>query len=191
MENLLLLFAGTVLINNFVLARFLGVCPYLGVSRQVDTAFGMGLATTFVMVIASVFTYLIYHLLLIPFGLEYLQIVAFILVISSLVQVLELFMQKMSPSLYRALGIFLPLITTNCAIMGLALLIIQEGYQFLEALVFALGAGVGFTLAIVLIAGIREQLDIADIPYALRGGAITLIIAGLMALAFSGLAGVV
>lgn len=191
MENLLLLFAGTVLINNFVLARFLGVCPYLGVSRQVDTAFGMGLATTFVMVIASVFTYLIYHFLLIPFGLEYLEIVAFILVISSLVQVVELFMQKVSPTLYRALGIFLPLITTNCAIMGLALLVIQEGYQFIEALVFALGAGVGFTLAIVLIAGIREHLDIADIPYALRGGAITLIIAGLMALAFSGLAGVV
>ncbi len=191
MENLLLLFAGTVLVNNFVLARFLGVCPYLGVSRQVDTAFGMGLATTFVMVIASVFTYLIYHFLLIPFGLEYLEIVAFILVISSLVQVVELFMQKVSPTLYRALGIFLPLITTNCAIMGLALLVIQEGYQFIEALVFALGAGVGFTLAIVLIAGIREHLDIADIPYALRGGAITLIIAGLMALAFSGLAGVV
>ncbi len=191
MENLLLLFAGTVLVNNFVLARFLGVCPYLGVSRQVDTAFGMGMATTFVMVIASVVTFLIYHLLLVPFGLEYLEIVAFILVISSLVQIVELFLQKMSPTMYRAMGIFLPLITTNCAIMGLALLIVQEGYNFVEALVFALGAGVGFTLAIVLIAGIREHLEIADIPHSLRGGAITLIIAGLMALAFSGLAGLV
>ena len=179
------------MVNNFVLVRFLGVCPYLGVSKQVDTAFGMGMATTFVMLLASIVTFFIYHSILIPFELEYLQTVSFILVISSLVQVVEIFMQKVSPALYRALGIFLPLITTNCAILGLALLIIQEGYDFIQAIVFALGAGVGFTLAIVLIAGIREQLEIADIPRALQGGAITLIVAGLMALAFGGLAGVV
>ncbi len=191
MENLLLIFAGTVLVNNFVLAQFLGICPYLGVSRQVDTAFSMGMAVTFVMTMAAMVTFFIQNYLLIPLGLEYLQTVSFILVIASLVQLVEIFLRKVSPVLYRALGIFLPLITTNCAIMGLALLIPREGYNFIEAIVFALGAGVGFTLAIVLMAGLREQLEMSDMPQALRGGAITLIMAGLMAMAFMGFAGVI
>lgn len=191
MNELILLFIGTVLVNNFVLHRFLGICPYLGVSRQMDTAFSMGMATIFVMTMASMVTYFIYNQILIPYGLEYLQTVSFILVIASLVQLVEMFVRKVSPALYKALGIFLPLITTNCAIMGLALLISQEGYNFVEGIVFALGAGAGFTLAIVLMAGIREQLETADMPESLKGGAITLIIAGIMALAFTGFSGVI
>lgn len=188
--DLALIFVATVLVNNFVLAQFLGICPYLGVSKKVDTAFSMGMATIFVMTITAVVTYFIHYQILIPLGLEYLQTVSFILVIASLVQLVEIFIRKVSPVLYRALGIFLPLITTNCAIMGLALLIPREEYTFIEGVVFSLGAGVGFTLAIVVMAGMREKLDFADMPGALKGGAITLIIAGIMALAFSGFAGV-
>ncbi len=191
MTNLLLIFVATVLINNFIFSKFLGICPYLGVSKKIDTALSMGMATTFVMVMTAIVTYLLQQFVLVPLGLEYLQTVSFILVIASLVQLVEMFIKKVSPVLYQALGIFLPLITTNCAILGLALLIPLEGYNFIESVVFALGGGVGFTLAIVIMAGIREQLEFADIPVALQGGAITLIIAGLLALAFSGFAGVI
>ncbi len=191
MTNLLLIFVATVLINNFIFSKFLGICPYLGVSKKIDTALSMGMATTFVMVMTAIVTYLLQQFVLVPLGLEYLQTVSFILVIASLVQLVEMFIKKVSPVLYQALGIFLPLITTNCAILGLALLIPLEGYNFIESVVFALGGGVGFTLAIVVMAGIREQLEFADIPVALQGGAITLIIAGLLALAFSGFAGVI
>lgn len=191
MTNLLLIFVATVLINNFIFSKFLGICPYLGVSKKIDTALSMGMATTFVMTMTAIVTYLLQQFVLVPLGLEYLQTVSFILVIASLVQLVEMFIKKVSPVLYQALGIFLPLITTNCAILGLALLIPLEGYNFIESVVFALGGGVGFTLAIVIMAGIREQLEFSDIPVALQGGAITLIIAGLLALAFSGFAGVI
>lgn len=191
MTKLLLIFAATALINNFIFSRFLGICPYLGVSKKIDTALSMGLATTFVMVMTAMVTYFLQNYVLIPYGLEFLQTVSFILVIASLVQLVEMFIKKVSPVLYQALGIFLPLITTNCAILGLALLIPMEGYNFVESIVFALGGGGGFTLAIVIMAGIREQLEFADVPKALEGSAITLIIAGLLALAFSGLAGVI
>ncbi len=174
--------------NNFVLMQFLGICPFLGVSKEVPTAFSMGLATTFVMTSSSIVVWVIENLILIPLGIEYLRYIAFILVISSFVQLTELFVKKVSPALYKALGIFLPLITTNCAILGLALLISRKGHNFIESIVFGLGAGVGFTLAIVIMAGIRERLEFANVPKSLQGAPITLITAGLMALAFSGLA---
>ncbi|AZR73296.1 electron transport complex subunit RsxA [Anoxybacter fermentans] len=189
--DLLLIFVASVLVNNFVLSRFLGICPFLGVSKQVETAFSMGMATTFVMTITAMCAYFIQNYILVPLNLEYLQYVSFILVIASLVQLVEMFIKKVSPVLYKALGIFLPLITTNCAILGLALLIPLKGYGFMQSTVFGLGAGAGFTLAIVLIAGIRETLQFADIPEALKGVPITLIVAGLMALAFMGFSGLI
>ena len=152
MFELFLILISAVFVNNFVLARFLGICPFLGVSKKVDTAFGMGMAVIFVMTVASVVTWFIQYLILIPFGIEYLQTIAFILVIASLVQLVEMVIQKTSPVLYQSLGIFLPLITTNCAVLGVAVLNIQKSYNFLESVVFALGAGLGFTLAMVLVA---------------------------------------
>jgi electron transport complex protein RnfA len=189
--EILTILISAVLIKNFVLYYFLGICPFLGVSKKLDSALSMGLAVTFVMSITAVVSWLINHLILIPYGLDYLQIVSFILVIASLVQLVEMFIRKISPPLYQALGIYLPLITTNCAIMGLALLAARKNYAFIESVVFGVGSGIGFTLAIVLMAAIREQLDLADVPEPLKGAGITLIVAGLMALAFSGFAGMI
>jgi electron transport complex protein RnfA len=183
------IFISAVLVQNFVLYYFLGICPFLGVSRKIDSAVSMGLAVTFVMTITAVVSWLINNLILIPYDLGYLQIVSFILVIASLVQLVEMFIRKISPPIYQALGIYLPLITTNCAIMGLALIAALNEYSFVETVIFGFGSGIGFTLAIVLMAGIREQLDLADVPEPLRGAGIALIVAGIMALAFNGFIG--
>jgi electron transport complex protein RnfA len=191
MVELLLILISAVFVNNFVLARFLGICPFLGVSKKVETALGMGMAVIFVLTVASVVTWFIQYLILIPFGIEYLQTIAFILVIAALVQLVEMVIQKTSPVLYQSLGIFLPLITTNCAVLGVAVLNIQKDYSFLEAVVFALGAGLGFTLAMVLFAGLRERLELCPVPKSFRGTAIALITAGLLSLAFMGFAGLV
>ncbi|PKL39744.1 MAG: electron transport complex subunit RsxA [Spirochaetae bacterium HGW-Spirochaetae-1] len=184
----------TIFINNYVLSQMLGLCPFLGVSKKLDSALGMGLAVIFVMVMASFFTYLIYKFILIPYEIVYLSTISFILVIAALVQLVEMVIQKVSPSLYQALGIFLPLITTNCAVLGVALLNINSGFitskmGLLESVVQGLGAGLGFTLALLLMAGIRERLELADIPKNLKGLPITFITAGLLALAFLGFSG--
>jgi electron transport complex protein RnfA len=187
--NVVLIFLSAALINNLVLAYFLGICPFLGVSKRLDTAVNMGLATTFVMTLAAVITWLINNLILIPFELPFLQNVTYIITIASLVQLVEMFIRKTSPSLYRSLGIFLPLITTNCAILGLALFAALRAYTLIECLSFGLGGGVGFTLALVIMAGIREELEFADVPDALKGAPMTLLVAGMLALAFMGFAG--
>lgn len=184
----------TVFINNYVLSRTLGLCPFIGVSKRIDSAVGMGFAVVFVMTIASFFTYIIYKYILIPFEITYLRTIAFILVIASIVQLVEMIINKVSPALYQALGIFLPLITTNCAVLGVAVLNIESGFVdanfgLLKALLQGFGAGVGFTLALVLMAGIREKLEIADIPENLKGMPISFILAGLLSLAFLGFAG--
>jgi len=189
--ELFVIFIGAALVNNFVLARFLGICPFLGVSRRLETAFGMGMAVIFVMTLASVGTNIVYTYVLLPLGLGFLQIIAFILIIASLVQLVETVLQKAVPTLYKGLGIYLPLITTNCAILGLALLNVLKSYNLLKAIVFALGAGMGFTLALLLMAGIRQKLVFADVPKSLKGVPIALIIAGLMSLAFFGFSGLV
>ncbi len=189
--ELIAILISAILINNFVLHYFLGICPFLGVSKKIDSALSMGLAVTFVMTITAVVSWMINHWILIPYKLDYLQIVSFILVIASLVQLVEMFIRKISPPLYQALGIYLPLITTNCAIMGLALLVALKDYTFIEAVIFGFGSGAGFILAIILMAGIREQLDLADVPEPLKGAGIALIIAGIMALAFSGFSGMI
>lgn len=188
--NLILLFLSIVLVNNVITSQFLGICPFLGVSKKVDTAVGMGAAVTFVLTLASIITYSI-QMLLEKTGLEFLQTIAFILVIASIVQFVEMVIQKMSPSLYQALGVFLPLITTNCAVLGIAIVNVDKGYNLIETIVNGFGAGVGFTLAIVLFAGIRERLELADIPEAFRGFPITLIAAGLMSIAFLGFTGLI
>ncbi|MBW2059644.1 MAG: electron transport complex subunit RsxA [Deltaproteobacteria bacterium] len=189
--KLIVLFVGVVLVNNFVLARFLGICPFLGVSRRTETALGMGFAVIFVMTVASVVTWVIHQAFLQPFGIEYLQTIAFILVIAALVQLVEIVMQKISPLLYQALGIYLPLITTNCAVLGVSILNIQKEHDFVETLFFGFGASVGFTLALVLFSGLRERIALADVPAAFRGTAIALITAGLLSLAFMGFSGLV
>lgn len=193
MENasLFTIVISAILVNNFVLSRFLGICPFLGVSKKVDTALGMGLAVTFVMTMAGIFTYLINELILVRFNIEYMQTIAFILVIASLVQFVEIVLQKVSPALYQALGVFLPLITTNCAVLGLALLNIQFNFDLLQVIAHSIGAAIGFTLAIVLFAGIREKLEISDIPEPFKGFPIALISASLMAMAFLGFSGLV
>jgi len=173
-----------VLINNFILTQFLGLCPFIGVSRNMDSAVGMGFAVIFVMSIASIVTWAIYHLILIPLGLQFLQTITFILVIATLVQLVELVIQRISPPLYKALGIYLPLITTNCAVLGIALIAVRNDYAALESFVAGLSAGGGFLLAIVIMAGIREKLDTEWVPKPLRGVPIAFITAGLMALAF-------
>ena len=188
--NLILLFLSIVLVNNVITSQFLGICPFLGVSKKVDTAVGMGAAVTFVLTLASIITYFI-QMLLEKTGLEFLQTIAFILVIASIVQFVEMVIQKMSPSLYQALGVFLPLITTNCAVLGIAIVNVDKGYNLIETIVNGFGAGVGFTLAIVLFAGIRERLELADIPEAFRGFPISLIAAGLMSIAFLGFTGLI
>jgi electron transport complex protein RnfA len=189
--ELFVIFIGAALVNNFVLARFLGICPFLGVSKRLETAFGMGMAVIFVMTLASVGTNIVYTYVLVPLGLEFLQIIAFILIIASLVQLVETVLQKAVPTLYKGLGIYLPLITTNCAILGLALLNVLKSYTLLPAIIFALGAGMGFTLALLLMAGIRQKLVFADVPKSLKGVPIALIVAGLMSLAFFGFSGLV
>ncbi len=191
MAKLLLLIIGVMLVNNFVLTRFLGICPFLGVSRRTETALGMGMAVIFVMTVASVVTWIIQRAVLTPFGIEYLQTVTFILVIASLVQLVEIVIQKTSPVLYHALGIYLPLITTNCAVLGVAILNIQRDFTFVETAIFGFGASVGFTLALVLFSGLRERIALADVPRVFQGTAIALITAGLLSLAFMGFTGLV
>ncbi len=190
-SGILLLLLSSILVNNFILSRFLGICPFLGVSKRVETALGMGFAVTFVMALASVITYLVQYYLLVPFGIEYLQTIAFILVIAALVQLVEMALQKLVPSLYQALGVYLPLITTNCAVLGVAIININENYDLLYSLVNGIGGALGFTLAIVLFAGIRERLELSNIPEPLKGFPIALISAGLMAIAFLGFSGLV
>ena len=188
--NLVLLFLSIVLVNNVITSQFLGICPFLGVSKKVDTAVGMGVAVTFVLTLASVITYFI-QMLLVKTGTEYLQTIAFILVIASIVQFVEMVIKKMSPSLYQALGVFLPLITTNCAVLDIAIVNIDKGYNLIETIINGCGAGIGFTLAIVIFAGIRERLELSDIPEAFKGFPITLISAGLMSIAFLGFTGLI
>ena len=191
MTNLILIFIAAAITQNFVLTYFLGICPFIGVSRKLEQAIGMGVATTFVMTLAACVTWLIYHFILIRFGLPFLQYASFIIVIASLVQIVEMFIRKTSPALYRALGIYLPLITTNCAILGLTLFMVLKEYTFLEGIIFGVGAGCGFTLALLIMAGIREELECCDIPKPLQGAGITLIIAGLLALSFMGFGGLI
>lgn len=189
MANILTIFFGAVFINNFVLSRFLGICPFLGVSKKVETSIGMGMAVTFVMGMASMVTWLLEYYVLVPNSLEYLRTIVFILVIASLVQFVELVIRKVSPTLYQALGIFLPLITTNCAVLGVAILNIQIGYNLFEATIFGVAAAIGFTLALVIMAGIRENLELVFIPEHFRGVSLALIIAGILSIAFMGFQG--
>ena len=187
--ELLAITLGAVLANNFIFSQFLGICPFLGVSKKVDTAIGMGIAVTFVMGLASAVCFLVDRFILIPLDLGYMQTVAFILVIASLVQFIEMFLQKSMPSLYTALGVYLPLITTNCAVLGVVLLNVQNNYNFISSVVYGITGGLGFLLAIVLFASIRERLVFAEYPKAFEGFPIALITAGLMALAFMGFSG--
>lgn len=191
MEKLLSIFFVYILVDNFVLQRFFGICPFLGVSRKMETALGMSMAVVFVMTMATFFTWLFYNYVLVPFELGYLQVVVFILVIASLVQMVEIVLRKISPTLYQGLGIFLPLITTNCAVLAVALLAVRQDYNLLESVVFALAASIGFSLALVIMAGIRERLELAKIPPAFQGSAITLITAGILSLAFMGFKGMI
>lgn len=204
LKSIFVISIGSIFINNFVFSRFLGICPYIGVSKQLDSAVGMGAAVTFVMTLASTVTWLIYNYLLAPIpanifyklfslsvppDLTFLKTIAFILVIASLVQFVEMVIQKTSPALYKSLGIYLPLITTNCAILGVSLLNIDENYKFIESIINGISAGIGFTIALFLMAGIREKLELADIPKSMRGIPIAFIMAGLMAIAFLGFSG--
>jgi electron transport complex protein RnfA len=189
MKELLLIAVGSALINNVVLSQFLGLCPFLGVSKKIKTAAGMGAAVIFVITIASAVTSLIYDGILVRFDLDYLKTIVFILVIAALVQLVEMVLKKMSPALYSALGVYLPLITTNCAVLGIALTNVQNGYNLLTSVVNGLATAVGFAIAIVILAGIRERMEHSDIPKAFQGMPIVLIAAGLMAIAFSGFAG--
>ena len=188
--SLILIIIVAIFVNNVVLAQFLGICPFLGVSKKVDTASGMGMAVTAVLVVATIVTYLLQVYVLNAFGLEYLQTIAFILVIAALVQMIEIILKKTMPALYQALGVFLPLITTNCCILGVAILVIQKDYDLLEGIVYALSTGIGFLLAMVLFAGLREQLDLVDVPKSFRGVPIALVTASLLAMAFMGFSGV-
>ncbi|MFQ5735231.1 MAG: electron transport complex subunit RsxA [Thermodesulfobacteriota bacterium] len=189
--KLIMVFISASLINNFVLTYFLGICPFVGVSNRTENALNMGMATTFVMTLTAAATWPIYHYILLRFNVPFLEYVAFIIVIASLVQLVEMYIKKSSPTLYRALGIFLPLITTNCAVLGLALFMVLRDYNYMESIIFGFGTGVGFTLAIVMMSGIREELEFADVPKPFQGVSITLIVAGMMALAFMGFAGLI
>lgn len=186
----LLIFISAIFVNNIVLSQFLGICPFLGVSRKVDTALGMGAAVAFVLTLATIVTYLVQVYVLNPFGLQYLQTLAFILVIAALVQMAEIILKKVSPALYQALGIFLPLITTNCAVLGVAILVIQKDFSLLESVVYAFSTALGFALALTVFAGIREQLAYTHVPKGMQGMAIVLVTAGLLSLAFMGFSGV-
>ena len=186
----ILIFITAIFVNNVVLSQFLGICPFLGVSKKVETATGMGAAVAFVLVIATIVTYLIQHYVLNPFGLQYLQTIAFILVIAALVQMVEIVLKKVSPALYQALGVFLPLITTNCCILGVAILVIQNDFDLLTGVIYAFATAIGFALAMILFAGIREQSSLVNIPKGMDGMAIALVTAGLLAMAFMGFSGV-
>ena len=187
----LIIFISAIFVNNIVLTQFLGICPFLGVSKKISTSLGMGAAVIFVITLATIVTWLIQHYLLNPFNLGFLQTIAFILVIAALVQMVEIILKKISPSLYAALGVFLPLITTNCAVLGVAILVIQKDFGLLEGTIYALSNGIGFTLALVIFAGLREQLALSDVPKGMQGVPIALVTAGILALAFMGFAGLV
>ena len=187
--DILLLMLSAVLVENYIFSKFLGICPFLGVSEKPDTALGMGFAVMFVMTLSSAATWAVYHLILVPFHLEFLETIAFILIIASLVQFIEMFLRKFIPALYEALGIYLPLITTNCAVLGAALLNIQKGYSFVESLAYGFASAAGFTLAIVIFAGVRIRISFADVPKSFKGIPIAMIAAGLIAMAFSGFSG--
>lgn len=189
--RILTILLSSILVNNYVLSKFLGICPFLGVSKKVETAVGMGMAVTFVMAMASLITYLVQYYILEPLGVGYMQTIAFILVIAALVQLVEMILQKTSPGLYQSLGVYLPLITTNCAVLGVALINITEKYTLVESLVNGVGAAIGFTLAIVLFAGIREKLELSPIPKPFQGFPIALITASLMSIAFMGFSGLI
>ena len=191
MNDIYAIIIGAMFVNNFVLSRFLGLCPFFGVSKKTSSALGMGMAVTFVMTLATFGTWIINEFVLVKFGLQYLNIIAFILVIATLVQMVEIFLKRFNQTLYKALGVYLPLITTNCAVLGLALLNIQEGYNLFEALVFGVSAGLGFTLVLLLMSGIRERLELADVPKPFQGLPIAFIIASLMSLAFLGFVGMI
>lgn len=191
MTEYILILVSTVLVNNFVLTKFLGLCPFMGVSRKLETAIGMAAATTFVLTLSSVCSYLANHYLLTPLGLEYLRTITFILVIAAVVQFTEMVIHKTSPLLYQVLGIFLPLITTNCAVLGVALLNVQQDFGFLQSAVYGFGASIGFSLVLILFAAMRERITTSDVPLAFRGPAIALITAGLMSMAFMGFSGLV
>ncbi|MCF8347922.1 MAG: electron transport complex protein RnfA [Bacteroidales bacterium] len=182
---------GSIFVSNIVLAQFLGICPFVGVSGKLSTSIGMGGAVLFVLTLATLVTWIIQYYVLNPFGLAFMQTIVFILVIASLVQMVEIILKKVSPSLYSALGVFLPLITTNCAVLGVAILTIQKDFNLLEGVVFAIANAIGFTLAIVLFAGIREHLDLMEVPKGMRGVPIALVVAGILALAFMGFTGLV
>ena len=187
--DILLLMLSAVLVENYIFSKFLGICPFLGVSEKPDTALGMGFAVMFVMTLSSAATWAVYHFILVPFHLEFLETIAFILIIASLVQFIEMFLRKFIPALYEALGIYLPLITTNCAVLGAALLNIQNVYSFVESLAYGFASAAGFTLAIVIFAGVRVRISFADPPKSFRGVPIAMIAAGLIAMAFSGFSG--
>ncbi len=186
-----LIFISAIFVNNIVLAQFLGICPFLGVSKKISTGIGMTGAVTFVMVIATIVTYLLQKFVLDKFGVQFLQTISFILVIAALVQLVEIILKKVSPPLYQALGVFLPLITTNCAILGVAIMTIQKDYNLLEAVAFSTATAIGFGLALIIFAGIREQLELVDLPKGMKGTPIALLVAGILALAFMGFAGLV
>ena len=189
MENILI-FISAIFVNNIVLSQFLGICPFLGVSKKVDTALGMSAAVAFVLTLATIVTYLVQKFVLDVYGIQYLQTIAFILVIASLVQMVEIILKKVSPALYQALGIFLPLITTNCAVLGVAILVIQKDYNLIQGIVYAFSTAIGFGLALTVFAGMREHLEMINIPKGMRGVAIVLVSAGLLSLAFMGFSGV-
>lgn len=189
LEYLSIIFTA-ILANNIVFAQFLGICPFIGVSKNLESAFGMGMAVTFVMAIATAVTWLLQTFVLVPWGLEYIQTIAFILVIAVLVQMLEIIMKKVSPALYAALGVFLPLITTNCAVLGVAIIVAQKNFGFLYSVVYAIATALGFALALAIFAGIRTQLELADVPRPMRGVPVALVTAGILAMAFMGFAGI-
>jgi len=191
MMEYILIIISAIFVNNIVLAQFLGICPFMGVSHKISTAAGMGGAVTFVMTISTIFTYLIMTYVLKPLEIEFMQTITYVLVIAALVQMVEIILKKISPSLYQALGVFLPLITTNCTILGVALIVIQKNYNLIQSVVFAVATALGFALAMIIFAGIREQMEFADIPKAMKGVPITLVTAGLLAMAFMGFAGIV
>lgn len=190
MKEILLIAFAAIITENFIFSRFLGICPFLGVSEKPSTAAGMGFAVMFVMTVSSALTWLVYKFILVPSGLEYIKTIAFILIIAALVQIIEMFLKKFVPALYQALGIYLPLITTNCAVLGAALLNIQNGFSFIESVVFGLAAAVGFTMALLIFAGVRERLKFTTPPAAFKGIPLLLVSAGLIAMAFSGFSGI-
>jgi Na+-translocating ferredoxin:NAD+ oxidoreductase subunit A len=191
MAQYILLIIGAIFVNNVVFTKFLGICPYMGVSKKIDTAIGMTMAVTFVLTLAGAITYIVQNFVLVPMDITYLQTIVFILVIASLVQFVEIVMKKVAPALYKALGIFLPLITTNCAILGVAILSVQSKFNFLLTVIFSFASALGFGVALILFAGIREALDTRDVPKVFAGSPIALIIAGILALAFMGFSGMV